>query len=401
MVPASRKFTILTIAMESSSAPVLREALASIAGFEISGQIATYINGPKQNLVIRDIQNRMPDVCIVDFDQDRKSAVHTVEALREALPGVALYALSMESNPDAIIEAMRAGSSEYLLKPVSKDRLVEALIKIEHKRRERGPAKRGRVYSFIGAKGGSGVTSLASHLASYVAQKSVKTLLIDQHSDLGDISVYLGLGPHTYNFYELVNNIHRLDLQLLEGFLVHHPTGVDILPAPETFGDNVHVSAAAVQSTLNFLRDIYEVIVIDCAPGLNGTNAVVIDESDVLYLVGTQELPSVRNLARYLEYLRRYCPEDKVRVVINRYSKKAVISQEQLEKAIRTPVSMVIPNCYPEIIAAIHNGTPIGMNSKSELAPSFRHWASMLTENAAAAAHAGEAKRRSSILGMF
>lgn len=397
---AHRTFTVVTIALDKNVVPVLREALGALSGFEIAGQLTSYITGPKQQSVLRDLQLRTPDICIVDFDADRHMAAHTVEAIRDAMPGTAIYAMSAESSPDAIIEAMRAGCSEYLLKPVVKDRFVEALVKIEHKRRERGPEKRGRIYSFIGAKGGSGVTTIASHLATYVAQRGAKVLLIDQHADLGDVSVYLGLGTHQYNFYELVNNIHRLDLQLLEGFVVHHSSGVDVLPAPESFGDVVHASAAAVQSTLNFLRDIYEVIMIDCAPGLNGTNAVVIDESDVVYLVGEQELPSIKNLARFLEYLRRFCPENKIRVVLNRFAKKAPITQEQFEKAIRMPASVVIPNSYPDVISAIHSGSPIGPNSRSELAPSFKHWASTLTESIATSEHV-EPKRRSAILGIF
>ncbi len=397
-----RALSVVTVCVDKSSIAGLREAVHSLSGFDLSGEYSSYAAESADTPLIETLQVRRPDICVVDFDRDRQKAVLTVEQIRESLPSAAVFALSADSRPDIIIEAMRSGSSEYLLKPVVRERVVEALVKFESKRRDRTHAKKGRVFTLLGAKGGTGVTTVATHLAVYAAQAGARTLLIDQHPDLGDVSVYLSVGEHKYNFYELVNNIHRLDTELLQGFLVHHGSSLDVLTSPESFGAMVQASPAALSSTLDFLRDVYDVILMDCAPGLNGFNVTAIDRSDVLYLIGTPELPSIRNMARYIDHLKRFnCPDEKIKVVINRYSKRAAITEGQIAKAIRTPVSMLLPNCYADVIEAIHAGVVIPMSSRSELAQALSRWASQLAEaEAEGAVRKAESKRRFGILGL-
>jgi pilus assembly protein CpaE len=239
---------------------------------------------------------------------------------------------------------------------------------------------------------------LATHLAALAARRGIKTLLIDQHPALGDVSVYLNLGKHQYNFYELVHNVHRLDSELLQGFVTKHSSGLHVLAAPDSFGVSAKPTETAMESTLDFLREEYELVIIDCAPGLNAYNVGAIDRADAVYLVAAPELPSIRNLVRYLEHLRRFdCPQEKTRIVINRYDKRSAIREDQIEKTIRMPISFIVPNSYAEIIGAINTGTPIPANSKTELANMIEKWVDTLVDRSTAKT---EQKRRFGILGL-
>jgi pilus assembly protein CpaE len=315
----------------------------------------------------------------LDFDQERESAVRTAEQLHEAMgPEILIFAVSNRSDPELIISAMRCGCSEYFTKPLQPERLVDTFMKFGMKKREKqGPQDKGRVLTFIGAKGGSGVTALAIHLATFLSRAhSLRTLLIDQHPDLGDAAVYLGFNKQHYHFYELVNNIHRLDTQLLQGFVQRHESGIDVLGSPDAFDTVSHTTVEAVEQTLEFLRDIYDVIVVDCPPTLTGMNVGAIAKSEEIYLVATPEVPSIRNLARYLDHLNHFnCPPDKVHVIINRGSKRGSITDQQIEKVIHKRVYLTVPNSYAEIIEAINTGTPVTPAGKSELARTFSRWA--------------------------
>jgi pilus assembly protein CpaE len=300
---------------------------------------------------------------------------------------LAIFAVSAKADPELIISAMRCGCTEYLLKPLQPERLADSLQKVGARKQEKaGGQQRAQVVSFVGVKGGSGVTAIAIHLATFLARMGRKTLLIDHHPDLGDAALYLGFSKHRYNFYELINNIHRLDTELLEGFTLRHESGLEMLASAEDFGLTPHVSDQSIQDTIGALKGFYQTIVVDCPPGMSEYNIAAVEQSDRLYLVATPEVPSIRNLVRYLDYLSR-CnyPPDKMLVVINRYSKRGGITDQQIEKAIRRRIHLAVPNSYAEVIQAINTGQPVLPNSKSELARVLSRWSSDLTARGTAA----------------
>lgn len=78
-----------------------------------------------------------PDICLLDFDSDRRSAGMVAERIHADAPETAIFAVSAQSQPDFIIQAMRSGCSEYLLKPLDPEQLLNAVARVGGRRREK------------------------------------------------------------------------------------------------------------------------------------------------------------------------------------------------------------------------------------------------------------------------
>jgi Flp pilus assembly CpaE family ATPase len=90
-----------------------------------------------------------------------------------------------------------------------------------------------------------------------------------------------------------------------------------------------------------------------------------------------------------------------VDVVINRDSKRNAISRQQVEKAIKRPVNIAVPNDYNELIEAINTGRPLLPDGHSELVSSLRVWAQSLSAHGSGAAQVkAPVKKRFGILGI-
>jgi pilus assembly protein CpaE len=341
-----------------------------------------------------------PDICIVDFDRDRRKAALAAENIHSAAPDTALFAVSSDSQPDLIIQAMRSGCSEYLLKPMGREQLLNAVARVGGRRRERLQPFKAQVLAFMGAKGGCGVTSLVTQLGALLANSlSKKTLIVDMHPDFGDAALYLGLTKYKYHFFELMENNDRLDAELLQSFLARHSSGLELIPAPEGNDTTRRILPGAVSQTFDFLRMRYDYILVDMAPGLSDENLEMIRHCDQLQVVTVAEVSALRNVVRHFDYLtRKEIPRERFRVILNRHQKRSLISDSEIEKTLGQKIFWKVPNQYAHVVKAINGGDPIALLSSSEVTKNLRDLASTLGAKAAV----GEKKKESSgLLGLF
>jgi len=371
---AAEPLTLATIHLDVAAAKDLQHFVESTPLVELRGEVKSYLS--EDDSTLEWLVERSPDICVIDFDDDRRSASQTAERIREQLQTTAIFALSANTRSDLIIQAMRSGCTEYLVKPTDRDQFLEAVARVGARKKDKREQYNGEVLTFLGAKGGCGVTALATHLGAFLAKSCArKTVLIDLHPANGDTALYLGFTKYPYHFYELAESTERLDAELLQSFLLHHASGLDLLPGPELSEPTRHLSTEAIIRTIEFIRLRYEYVLIDCSPGLSTQNSEVMRRSNQLYLVTVAEVPALRNLTRYLEYLARVeFSQERVRVILNRHLKRGAILDDDIEKAIRHGIYWKVPNQYNQVVRTINAGDP-SSSLGSEVARSILGWA--------------------------
>lgn len=383
---------LATICLDLKSAQGLADFAASTPLVRLQSEISDYLTEDR-DLPAQWTRGPQFDICVIDFDRDRGRARTTAERIHAALPEVAVFAVSRDSQPDLIIQAMRSGCSEYLLKPLTHDQLLQSIARVAAKKKE--SQINAQIVVFLGAKGGVGVTMMATHLgAILVKSHSRRTLLVDLHPAMGDAELYLGLLKYQYCFRDLAENAERLDTDLLQSFVLHHRSGLDLLPAPSSSQPSRRVSAEAIGATIDFLRYCYDVLLVDCPPGLSEQTLEAVRRADQVCIIAVPEVAALRNTARYLDYFARInYPREKIGVVVNRWTKRNTITDEQIEDAIHTQIFWKLPNQYYEVIRIINDGDPSSRSSSSELARSLSGLAAHLVGSAGTRGEAVKASK--------
>jgi pilus assembly protein CpaE len=199
----------------------------------------------------------------------------------------------------------------------------------------------GKVYSFLGVKGGVGATTLAVNFAGVLAQRKQNTVLVDLDFTANDCAMQTGISPqHSLN--EVGENLSRMDQALFEGLVSRDPLGFFLVGPPD------HVEQRAV--------------VIDAGRWLSDEVALAaLQSSSTIFVVLTQDLAAIRNAQRYIAALMRLgFNQDQLKVVINRYQKKpgaSLATLEQIQHTLNQTVFYGIP-LSQAAVAAVNKGRP-------------------------------------------
>lgn len=376
-----------TLCVDGNTVDAVRQAVVGGKGI-FAGGLDDYSRYDSDPMVMQNLQRAEVPVWVIGFDRNRSAAIAACHAIQQATHGNCnLIAVSDTADAALILEAMRAGCCECLVRPVGAGQFGEAvkLLRMRLNRRKTVvPKPAGRIIAMLGVRGGAGATTLAVHLGCFLGrQYSKRTLLLDEHRRLGHVSLYLGAEEANYHFYELVRNIDRLDESLLQGFVIHHSSCLDILPSPDCFDQAANVSLADIQRAIRFLGQNYDFVVIDCPHGVHNLSLATIDCCDELYLVATPDVPALRDLSRCIDsFLENHVPPEKIKVVINRYSSDGALGLQQIEKAIRQPISVTIPNASSDLIRAMNTGSPVDPDRRSEFTAQMKKWAATLVPGA-------------------
>jgi pilus assembly protein CpaE len=238
----------------------------------------------------------------------------------------------------------------------------------------------GRVITFFGAKGGVGTTMLAVHLATHlVRQHGKKVLLIDHKHQLGHVALYLGLNDTQYHFDERLRNADRLDSELLNGFVIRHKSGLEVIASPELARGPHQAKPDELERVMDFLRREYDYILIDSSVDYQDSKAALIEQSDEVYLISTPDVASLRDLARLVESVSlNESATSKLRLVVNRSTATDSVTPEQIEKTVRFPIAVAIPNNYFELLRAINEGEPIPPQRRTDFNLQLARWANLI-----------------------
>jgi pilus assembly protein CpaE len=305
-------------------------------------------------------------VVIIELDSNPEQALDLVEHIGSR-SDVTVMVYSARADSEMLVRCMRAGAREFLTPPFTQTAVVEALVRASVRRPSTRPSTKqaaGRLLVFTGAKGGSGVTTIASNFAVALATESAQnTLLIDLDLPLGAAALDLGITA-PFSTIDAIQNASRLDSNFLSRLLTKHSSGLSVLSAPDKYSPFT-VSDEALEKLLTAARQNFEYVVVDTGSAVGSTYTMLVDMATAVYLITQVSISELRNSNRLIaEFFASRAT--KLQIVLNRFTPRSlVIDEESITKALTLPPTWKVPSDYSVVRQAQNSATPFALGDSS------------------------------------
>lgn len=293
--------------------------------------------------------------------------IEDIEAIREHT-SAPIVLLTTRTTPSLLEEAVEYGISDVILLPQMPDSLVFSIRKAHamgmHASRSGGRRNSDgcKVITLFSPKGGTGKTTLAANMgATYARRMNKRTLVIDLDLQFGDLAIAVRAEPRT-TILDLVMAHGELDPDKVAGFVTHHESGMDILPAPIRPEDAEMVTDDRLASLLTAARQSYDVIIIDTPPNFNSTVLTALDRTDELLLIASLDVPAIKSVKVCLQTLGMlHYPLERCHVLLNRADTRVGLRKDDIEQVLGRQVAFGIPS-NKAVPTSVNRGIPVVMS---------------------------------------
>ncbi|MCH7663438.1 MAG: response regulator, partial [Chloroflexi bacterium] len=266
-----------------------------------------------------------PDVVLMDINMPDMDGIAATEIIRSKYPAIQIVILSVQNDANYMRRAMLAGARDFLTKPPDVDDLTAAIRTAgEMSKAEKSktavaaammpqgatvvsgslvmPAvSQGKIVAMYSPKGGAGSTTLVANLAIALHSDETPVAVVDGNLQFGDLSFFFNEQGRN-NIVNLAASSEELDVDIINEVIIDHAdSGIKILAAPMRPEHAETVTGDQFGTVLRFLSQMYSYVLVDTASMLTDITLATIDACDMLILITTQDIPSIKNARLFLD----------------------------------------------------------------------------------------------------
>jgi pilus assembly protein CpaE len=279
------------------------------------------------------VEQAAPDVLFVEFPRVGKTAAEWMAEVCQGSEAALVIAVHIAQEPSEMINALRAGASEFLCLPIENTLrdAVERIGAIIESRRAVWTRK-GRLLGVLSAKGGCGATSVLCYLAAALNRMSLFDP--EKHGPGAErrrprpvlVADLDWQAPAAHRIFKVqpqnsVNDVwqiaRRLNSSIWRDCVSAVPNGPDLLAAPPP-GNYKPPDEWRAESLFRFVNRQYRWVLVDLGRQLSPINWIYLQHIDDLMVVTAPDVLALYQTRAILQTLAgRGFDKHRVRIVLN------------------------------------------------------------------------------------
>lgn len=304
-----------------------------------------------------------PRLLIVDIDGSADPIEEVVKLADVCELGTRFIALGSDNDVTLFRDLLSMGAADYLVKPIDRDVLLRSINSLQDANAGLATMGRtGKVISFIGARGGSGTTTLVANCGRAISQSSKrKVAMVDLDLHFGNLGLSMGANVHE-GLADALQQSDRIDSLFLERVMSPCGDRLFVIGGEENLSRAMFSSdPLAVDTLMSELRSIFHFVLIDIPRSLTDIAYRAIQLSSVVVIASDLSLAGMRDAVRLLKFVRENNPGAQIIMIVNRIGEnpKAEIPFSEFEKGLGRKVDYKI-NFEPNtLLNAANLGRPL------------------------------------------
>lgn len=351
----ARTVRVILFTANESAAPELRKTLTTLEQIRIVAEL------DEPSLLPHAVAQFPADVIVADLDPNTDVVLECLKQLKEAGDNLAIFALSTHTDGEVVLRAMRAGVSEYLVKPLNVEELEQAITRIVQAHPQ--TAEPGKLISVIGSAGGVGCTAIATNLAVELAGlvgEDQRVALVDLDFRFGHVATLLDVHGQ-FTVADLCQTQEQLDPQMINKALTRHESGLYVLRRPHSFAQAELITAAHCANVLTSLQEMCAYVVLDGPMRHDPGGRSVLDAADYNFLILQLLVTSVRNTDRMVQELgAQGFNTERISFICNRVGRESAhLEVKQVETILNRKIFMTLTDDWKSVSSSINIGQPL------------------------------------------
>jgi pilus assembly protein CpaE len=322
--------------------------------FESATLVALPADAPLPDRVIAQAR-----VLVLEVNPRDTGSVRRLSQVRSARAGLPIIAAIQDADISLVRTLVRQGIADVAVLPFAAEELASQILDASARIEEAASdAALAPMVTVVRSTGGSGATSVITHLAAAMAQGDRKVCVVDLDVQCGEVGSYLGRSPKV-TVADLLEAGDRLDREFLRSALTDSGRGFSLIAAPGAIMPLENVDVDQVLRLLRLVRDEFDYVLVDLPANWTSWALSVAVGSNEVLMITDLSIAGLRQAKRRIELLKSVgLPAERLGVVINRVERKLFkpVGVSEVREALNCEVKATLAAEGPDIASAQDQG---------------------------------------------